>query len=215
MVLYLSSNGFPTRTQFKQLVGKKYNEAKVGFIMNAVDWRKPAERRVRYAKTAKRFKGFGIKPELLDLRKFYDREPKSLLKKLQQYDLLWVRGGNTFFLRYVMNRSGFDRVIKEALKGGLVYAGESAGSLVMGPTIKYIDSADDPSVVPKVIWRGIGLVDTVPLPHWGTRRYGSVLEETFRALKRDGVKVARFVDGEAMLVTDKGWRRVKANRYWR
>ncbi|MBU2101355.1 Type 1 glutamine amidotransferase-like domain-containing protein, partial [Patescibacteria group bacterium] len=156
-----------------------------------------------------------IKPELLDLRRFYNKTPESLLKKLQQYDLIWVRGGNTFLLRYVMKKSGFDAVIKDALKNGLVYAGESAGALVMGPTLKYIDIVDDPNVVPEMIWRGIDFVDTVPLPHWGAKKYGNTIKKTYLALRKDGVKVAKFSDGEAMLVKDKNWEKVRTNRYWR
>ncbi|MFH1694400.1 MAG: hypothetical protein ABH880_01415, partial [Patescibacteria group bacterium] len=87
MKLFLSSDGFLTRTQFKQLVGKEYKDANVGLIMNATDWMKSSEKKTRLDEVRERFERIDIKPELLDLRRFYNKTPESLLKKLQQYDL--------------------------------------------------------------------------------------------------------------------------------
>lgn len=215
MKLYLSSDGFLTKAQFKELVGKRYKEARVGLIMNAVDWRTPSERKVRYHDTKKLFRKVGIKPELIDLRKFYGKSIEALVKKLKHYDLLWVRGGNTYYLRYVMRKSGFDRAIKRVLVEGLVYAGESAGALVVGPTLKHIEEADRPEVAPKVVWQGIGLVKIVPLPHWGSKKYSTILRKAFLALRKEKTRVSTLRDGEAVLVKGNSMRKVRTNRAWR
>jgi len=210
MKLYLASNGFPTRNQFKQLVGKNYSVARVAVIMSACDWRTISERKVRYNEMRGCFKNLGIRPDIVDLRKFYSKSPVSLAKKLQQYDFLWVRGGNSFFLRYVMKKSGFDIAIKMALNKGLVYAGQSAGSVVMGPTLKYIDKVDDLSVAPKVIWRGIGLIKVVPLPHWNSPFIKKEITQIFHHLHENGTKVVKLTDREALLVLDNKITKVRA-----
>lgn len=183
--------------------------------MNAVDWRTPAERKVRYNATKKKFRGLGIKVNVVDLRKFYNKKPESLARKLQHYDMLWVRGGNSFFLRYVMKKSGFDKAIKQALAHGLVYGGASAGALVAGPTLKYIDKADDPSMAPKVIWRGIGLTNRVPLVHYKNPKYGDIIRKAFSALRKEGTLVTKLSDSEALLIEGHTWEKVKANWTWK
>ncbi len=215
MKLFLSSKGFLTRSQFQYLVGKKYEQAHVGVIMNAVDWRTPAQRQIRYRKIKKLFRKLRIEPDILDLRTFYDRPTRDLIKRLRQFDIVWVRGGNCFFLRYVMKRSGFDQAIKSALRSGLVYAGESAGALVVGPTLKYIDQIDELSTAPRVIWRGIHLTQTMPLPHWGYRPYHHALKRAYIALVKEHIKVVKLPDGEALLVTGHSIKKVRTNKYWR
>lgn len=215
MKLYLASNGFPTRSQFKQLVGKDCGAARVAVIMNACDWRTVTERRVRYREMRARFKKLGIKPDVVDLRKFYRKSRTNLINKLMRYDLLWVRGGNSYFLRYVMKRSSFDEAIKIALAKGLVYAGQSAGSLVMGPTLKYIDRADDPGIAPRVVWQGIGLVKVVPLPHWQSPLIKKEIAYAFRSLRRDGKKVVRLRDTEALLVVGRRLSKVRVRSIWK
>lgn len=215
MKLYLSSDGFLTKRQFKRLVGKEYKQAKVALIMHAADWHTPIARRISYIKTRMEFRKIGVKADVVDLKKFYNKSQQSLLAKLSQYDLIWARGGNTFLLRYTMKRSGFDAVIKELLSKGIVYGGSSAGALVMGPTLKYIEYADDPSFSPEIIWKGLGMIKTVPLPHWGNRWYAKAVKKAYLSLKKDKVDVVKLVDGEALLVEDGLIEKVKTNRYWR
>lgn len=215
MKLYLASNGFPTPTQFKQLVGKCYKEAKVAVIMAACDWRTLPERKERYEEMREGFNKLGIKPDVIDLHKFYKRKPISLAKKLNSYDLLWVRGGNVYFLRYVMNKSGFDEAIKIALANGLVYAAQSAGTLVVCPTLKYLDIVEGPRKTPNVIWKGIGLVKIVPLPHWHSSFIGEEVKKVYKLLVISREKVIRLTDEEALMVVGKKITKVKSNLVWK
>ncbi len=55
---------------------------------------------------------------------------------LQDFDAVFVEGGNSFYLLKSIRESGFDKVIKELLPKGLIYIGASAGSYVTCPTIE-------------------------------------------------------------------------------
>jgi dipeptidase E len=68
----------------------------------------------------------------------YDITGKSkqeLKKVLSGYDVVYVEGGNTFYLLKSVRESGFEEVIKELLPNGLVYIGTSAGSYIACPSI--------------------------------------------------------------------------------
>ena len=51
-------------------------------------------------------------------------------------NIIHIDGGNTFYLLKKIKETGFDSILKELLKQGLVYIGTSAGAYVMCPTIE-------------------------------------------------------------------------------
>ncbi len=71
--------------------------------------------------------------EELDLDGKKEDELRDILSKKE---LVYVEGGNTFYLLASIRRSGFEHVIKELLPKGLVYMGGSAGSYVACPSIE-------------------------------------------------------------------------------
>jgi hypothetical protein len=67
--------------------------------------------------------------------------------------LIYVEGGNTFWLQHCIDKGGYAKLIKGACAGygSAVYCGKSAGAIVAG---KYVATAtwkewDDPSIVPE------------------------------------------------------------------
>ena len=50
--------------------------------------------------------------------------------------MIYVCGGNTFYLLYKIQESGFDKIIKQFVESGKLYFGVSAGSYVVCPTIE-------------------------------------------------------------------------------
>jgi len=61
---------------------------------------------------------------------------KSLADQLAGVDCVYLELGNTFYLRYQMQASGFDELIKPlVLEKGVVLVGASAGSICMGRSV--------------------------------------------------------------------------------
>ncbi|MDB1088884.1 Type 1 glutamine amidotransferase-like domain-containing protein [Streptomyces sp. ACA25] len=59
-------------------------------------------------------------------------------------------------------------MVVERVRAGLPYIGASAGSIVTGPSIEPVSPMDDPAEAPDLTDRtglGLGLVDTVIIPH--------------------------------------------------
>lgn len=79
------------------------------------------------------FKKEGYQVEELDLDGKSEDELRNILSKKE---LVYVEGGNTYYLMKAIRASGFEKVIKELLPKGLIYMGGSAGSYVCCPTIE-------------------------------------------------------------------------------
>lgn len=61
------------------------------------------------------------------------------------YDVIWISGGNSFYLIDIIRRTGFDKKLDSVLEKGVLYAGASAGSQVA--TIS-VDVAMDGDALP-------------------------------------------------------------------
>lgn len=207
MKLYLTSMPPANKAELLKLVGDQGNLS-VTVIPNAWDTY-PAERKAAVvAELLGTFKGFGFTTSLLDVT---TANKVSIETALKGKRLVWVMGGNTFYLNYYLHMSGFKDVIRPLLEGGLVYGGESAGAAVAGTTIHGIEHLDDPADAPEVAWDGLALVDYGILPHWGWEKYG----EELSAAKKDMEQFARVVaiGNDQALVVDDGQETTVTNVY--
>ena len=99
-----------------------------------------------------------------------------------------------------MEMSDCKNVLTQVLADGVVYAGDSAGAIVMGPTLNYFDNADDPKLAPKAIYEGLDFVNFSVLPHWNSQKYGRFVKETKQNLEREGYKTVELEDGDYLLI---------------
>ena len=99
----------------------------------------------------------------------FDLEDKNEIETrdfLQDMDVIFVAGGNTFYLLEWAQKSGFDTVISELVKKGKPYIGSSAGAVIAGPDIESVAEFDDPKEARLTATEGFGFVDFVILPHY-------------------------------------------------
>ncbi|WP_454194028.1 Type 1 glutamine amidotransferase-like domain-containing protein [Nocardia sp. Marseille-Q1738] len=167
MRLFLSSYRFGAHHD--RLVALAGPPGRVAVIGNACDaW--PAMRASAITSDLVPLRKLGYAPEEIDLREFVDRTPE-LERRLAEFPLVWVRGGNTFVLRAQFARSGADRALTRLLADdALAYAGYSAGACVLTPDLHGIETLDDPAEVAPACgiepqWDGLGLVDRAIVPH--------------------------------------------------
>ncbi len=93
-------------------------------------------------------------------------ESNEITAKLLNSDIIYIGGGNTFYLLQELKRSGADKLIKEQVLLGKAYIGESAGAVIVAPSITYIEDMDDRAAAPDLSdCSALGLVDFYPLPH--------------------------------------------------
>ncbi|MCJ8012216.1 peptidase E [Paenibacillus sp. KQZ6P-2] len=145
----------------------------VAFIHNALDYATDLERRNKsVALNISDLERLGFIVDILDLKQYFNSS-KTLKEKLEHYDVIWVRGGNTFVLAQAMKLSGFDEIIKEYHRDckNIVYGGYSAGICILGPTLRGIHLVDDPNQKPygeqhQTIWEGLNILNYAIAPHY-------------------------------------------------
>jgi len=93
-------------------------------------------------------------------------------KDLRDVDILFLSGGNTFYLLQKIQESNSAEVIKKFVENGKIYIGSSAGSVVAGPNIYPTRFGDNIKLAPKIKgYEGLNLVDFIPHPHWGSNEF--------------------------------------------
>lgn len=97
----------------------------------------------------------------------------NVREKLAKNDMIFVGGGNTFFLLQELKRSGADQIIAREVAKGKLYIGESAGAIAACPDIGYSAEMDVPGKAPELTdYTGMGLVDFYVVPHMGHPEMG-------------------------------------------
>lgn len=132
--MLLTSGGMDMKDEIIKFLQKPAYDITVAFITTAG---KPEEN-LDYLKKdwniMRDEMGFNI--EEVDIEGKTEHQVFELLKLK---DIIFVEGGNTFYLLNAMRKCNFERIIKKLLKQGKVYIGASAGSIVVGRTIKTAD----------------------------------------------------------------------------
>ena len=129
---------------------------------------------------------------------FYDFENDGL-KDLSEYDVIYVCGGNTFKLMKFAKDMNFDKGIESLLKKDGAYIGVSAGSLIIGPSIKIAGEIHpDVNEVGLTDFNGFNIVDLIVFPH-----YSSEFEEEIKSFEtKNNIKVERITNSQAILIKD-------------
>lgn len=97
----------------------------------------------------------------------------ELNKDLGNFEVIYVSGGNTFYLLLQAQVSGFIEVVRDlVLNQGKTYIGTSAGSIIAGPDTYPTYRLDDASLAPQLDgFKGFDLVNFCILPHWGSEHF--------------------------------------------
>ena len=139
-------------------------------IANAADVYAPSDRADAVERELASLREFGLEPEELDLRDFFDSP--NLAAALERFDIVWARGGDVFTLRYSMARSRADAALVDLLsRDAFVYGGYSAGVCVLGPTLRGLEQVDNPEHLNflygvEPTWPGLGVLDYCIVPHY-------------------------------------------------
>ena len=136
--LLLTSNGLSNDTikkAFLDLVGKPANDIKVAFIPTA--GLADAGDKEWLINDMYRIRSLGCYVDVVDIAQLKKDE---WLPRVDVCDVIFVGGGNTFYLSYWMQQSGLFEMLPELLKNK-VYAGISAGSIVTGASLTLTSQA--------------------------------------------------------------------------
>lgn len=103
-----------------------------------------------------------------------DADAATVRDELMRADLFYVCGGNSFHLMHWLRASPAARIIRARVARGIPYLGESAGAVVAGPDIDYIEAMDArraQDAPARTI--GLGLTGYHVVPHVGGLMLGA------------------------------------------
>ncbi len=212
MKLLLTSNGLSNdsiATAFAELVGKTPHETKVAFIPTAANPER--EDKSWLINDLYQLKTRGYYVDIVDLPAFTENQLREILKGM---DVIFVGGGDTFYLSYWMQKSGLVEVLPELLKTK-VYAGVSAGSIIAGVSLGLASRPlENPQAFRDKNYDELGpkgqsagealcLVDFVVRPHFNNSDFPLVKKDFLEARAKDvPFPVYAFDDDSALKVVD-------------
>ncbi len=108
-----------------------------------------------------------------------DQSLGEIESKINEYDVLYMCGGNTLYLLQQLKKTGAFSLIAEKVKAGKPYIGTSAGSIIAGPKIPvYLEDAEGVEVDDDT---GFNFLNTIIVPHWGSEYFKEMyLEERLK-----------------------------------
>lgn len=215
--LLLTSNGLSTaklKSEFRRLLGDDPGSKTAWYIPTAALAESWTQRDVRQA-AAKLQASFNLgRVEIIDVEHVKGESLIKALAELGGVDVVWAEAGNTYALRHHLRTSGADDLIREALYGGALYVGSSAGSIVAGRTVQmaFWKDWDDRTAgfAINVDWddaklaRGLDLVGGRSFFPHANGPYGSREWQDAQARKHGHTdhEVVRLRDGEAFLIEE-------------
>ena len=101
-------------------------------------------------------------------------------EELECFDVVFVSGGNCSVLCREMKRTGFDQVLREGIRRGVIYVGISAGSMYAAGNLE----------------DGLRILPNVLTPHWAGKTMEELPNDAEEIRLKDGQAV--YVDGNKM-----------------
>lgn len=203
MKLYLSSYKLGNNIdELKSWIDKNGN--KIVLIPNSRDVFEDGERlRNGINKDVEMLREVGFDVEVISLKKYFEN-PKQLEEDFSKYNAFFAIGGNSFALRKAMELSGFDEFLRKQVDNpNFLYSGYSAGICVLSPNLLGLNLVDEP-VNPynddDVSYKGIGLLDYVPVPHYKSDHPEShLIDDVVKYMVDNNIKYLPLRDGEVIV----------------
>ena len=201
--MILTSSLYESIELVKNFLNKNTESKKILFIPTATN----VDEYKKYIHlTQKAFEDFGYEVENFDVSIFSENTAKE---KLSEAKIVFISGGNTFYLLQELKRKNLIPYLKERIENGLLYIGESAGSVIAAPDIEYASIVDDKTLATELDdYTGLNLVDFYIVPHFEEEPFveGS---RNMVELYKDKLDLKLINNKEAILVENNNFTIIK------
>ena len=167
--IILTSNGFinssPRSKEIDELFKKIANGKKVMILGNATLGGSNASQR---EPVKSNFENVGAKQvDIIDIN-------KDNVNDILKYEVIYVIGGDPRYLLDLVATTNVKEILKQFLKSGGIYIGESAGSMILGNNLKWVWEVKK-GTKPKYdiepeSYVGLGFTNYNIFPHWNATK---------------------------------------------
>ena len=201
--MILTSSLYESIELVKKFLDKNTESKKILFIPTATN----IDEYKKYIHlTQKAFEDFGYEVENFDVSIFSEEIAKE---KLSEAKIIFISGGNTFYLLQELKRKNLIPYLKERIENGLLYIGESAGSVIAAPDIEYASIVDDKTLATELNdYTGLNLVDFYIVPHFEEEPFVESSRNTVE-LYKDKLDLKLINNKEAILVENNNFTIIK------
>lgn len=201
--MILTSSLYESIELVKNFLNKNTESKKILFIPTATN----IDEYKKYIHlTQKAFEDFGYEVENFDVSIFSEEIAKE---KLSEAKITFISGGNTFYLLQELKRKNLIPYLKERIENGLLYIGESAGSVIAAPDIEYASIVDDKTLATELNdYTGLNLVDFYIVPHFEEEPFVESSRNTVE-LYKDKLDLKLINNKEAILVENNNFTIIK------
>ncbi|KXT79765.1 Alpha-aspartyl dipeptidase Peptidase E [Streptococcus sp. DD11] len=194
--LFLCSYFAGVKDLFQNYAKQKGLSGHVLFIPTAGN----AEEYTGYIDEAKEvFADLGFELDVFDLAQS-DRETAQA--KIFQTKLLYISGGNTFYLLQELKKKQLLGLIKEQIADGMVYVGESAGAIIASSDILYNQIMDDKTAADQLTdYSALAETDFYVVPHVGEEPFVESAQATLDTYQ-DQLHLLPLTNSQAVIVEE-------------
>lgn len=197
--ILLTSAGLNAQDEILKILPKPASQIKIAHVITA----SKVEDDISYLERENRaMKKLGFDVKNIDIEGKNEKELRNLLKDA---DVIYVQGGNPFYLLKHVKESGFDRIVKDFIEKGVIYIGVSAGSYIICPTIEMARwKHPDRDTFELTDLSGLNLVPFLLFVHFKPE-----FAETLRRHISNSKYVVKILDdNQAILVQDENYKLV-------
>ena len=195
--LFLSSAGvrFPIiKRELLKVLPKAPSQLSLSFVNTAAN---VVEDDTFSREDEKELRNMGFSVQVVDIA---GKSEGELCEILGNQDVIYVEGGNGFYLLKQVKESGFEIVIKELIDRGVVYVGVSSGTYIACPTIEMHEwkrVVDNRYGLESL--EAMGLVPFLISVHYNREKYRELIK---RVISKTTLPVRVLTDDQALLVKD-------------
>ena len=143
----------------------------------------------------------GIK---FDMYNIAGKTSEQLKSDLDQYQIMYVEGGNSYYLLQESQKNNFGAYVKKRVEEGMIYIATSAGSVIMGPDIEPVRRDETTPLAPDLKGtKAFNIVNFVIMPHWGNPDRRKLYDEyRIKHIYNEDYPYILLTDNQYVEVTD-------------
>ena len=120
--------------------------------------------------------------------------------------MFFITGGNTFYLLQELKKKNLVSLINEKVDSGTPYIGESAGAMIMAPSIEYCRIVNNATLAKDLTdYSALNQTKFYTLPHYKEEPFVELDDEVL-AVYKDKLNLLPINNSQVIIVNDKDYK---------